>query len=221
MNNIKNEAYEQAVTMYKNETVDKANPTPILNNYVPSQDTLIAIDTDVVQTLTLNKYDSSGKVVSSTSISTDDPNLRDMIKLRLPYVLEGFSNAKMEYPDMANSPSIQSYLSYVNQAVKVLSAAAAVGAASGAVLSGGGYKAVGRFVHSVLSVPPVPSPPSLSSVLNSLDTDAEAKGQRYKQTGGSKQSPTDDYIFLGLLTVITLGGMISAVLRSLPNRTTH
>jgi hypothetical protein len=219
INNIKNEAYEQAVVMYKNETVDKNIPSPILNNYVPSEDTLLAINTNVTQTLTLNKYDSNGKVVSSNSITTDDPKLRNMIKLRLPYVLQGFSDAKQQYPEMADSISIQSYLSYVNQAVTVLSAAAAVGVASGAVLSGGGYKAVGKLVHSVLSVPPVPSPPSLSSILNTLDEDTHRAMN--KQTGGGKQSSTDDHIFLGLLAVITLGGMASAVLRSVPNRFTH
>jgi hypothetical protein len=217
INNVKNEAYAQALIMYKNETVDKEKPTPILNNYVPSQDTLIAIETGVTQNIKVNdQYDSTGKVIGSIGTTTDNPAIRKLIKLRLPYVLEGFSNAKMQYPEMANSVSIQSYLSYVNQAVKVLNAAAAVGVASGAVLSGGGYKAVGRFVHSVLNVPPVPS---LSSILNSLDEDPHTA--RNKQTGGGKQSSTDDSIFLGLLAVITLGGMASAVLRSLPNRTTH
>jgi hypothetical protein len=210
-----NEAYEQAKKMYNNETVNKNSPTPIVNVYVPSQDTLLAIKSNNPQTLTLTTYDTTGKATGTSSVTTNDPQIRNMIKERLPYVLQGYTKAQNEIPDMANTITIQTYLTYVNDVMTLLGAAAAVGVASSAVLSGGGFRAIGNLAHKVLSVPPLPN---LSSIVKNIRTEEQTL-----QNGGgkSKGSSVDDSIFLGLLAVITLGGMASAVLRSVPNRLTH
>ena len=84
--------------------------------------------------------------------------------------------------------------------------------ATGAVMAGGSIQG---FIGTVLNTP---AGPTLSSIMNSLkDQPAQQRGGGSAKKEHSKPS-SDDSLFLAIIGFITLGGMATAVLRSLPNR---
>jgi len=164
--------------------------------------------TGYVSVLNINTVPKISDLKSIKGDTPDQPiiSINDKIKIQsfLPPIIEGINAAISETTGMENFQFAKDYL----QLAKDVVAMNFVITATGAALAGGGIQ---QFAHTMLSTS---APPTLSTIMKGLNTPPPQQG------GGSakKEDSVDDSLFLSILGFITLGGMVTAVLRSVPNR---